>query len=92
MDDDEDDTRDWHTPALETARDAIARAITAYAAELARQDDEEAPVIVGWIVAYEGTSIELEQADQAQRQTIVPNGQTISASVGLGTYASRHWD
>jgi hypothetical protein len=91
MDEDED-TRHWHTPALDQARDEIARAITAYAAELARQDSEEAPIIVGWVVAYEGTSIELEQADQAQRQTIVPNGQTISASVGLGTYASRHWD
>jgi len=44
------------------------------------------PYVRGWAVAYEYTSHQLEIAEQSGRGVIIPDGQMISASLGLGVH------
>lgn len=92
MDDDETAQLDWHTPEFDLARSEIRAGVNRYAVELARQHEEtDEPLVIAWAVAFESTSIQLEQRDQARRDSIVPTEQSISASVGLGTWLANRW-
>lgn len=91
MDDEPTDT-DWHTSEFDLARSEIKAGINRYAAELARQHEEaDEPLVIAWAVAFESTSIQLEQRDQARRDSVVPLEQSISASLGLGTWLANRW-
>ena len=43
--------------------------------------------LLGWIVAYEGTSVELENEQMSLRGVVTAEHQMVSASLGLGHYA-----
>jgi hypothetical protein len=89
---DDENPLDWHTEEFEQARAEIQAGVNRYAKELARQHEEaDDPIVIAWAVAFESTSIQLEQRDQARRDSIVPTEQSISASLGLGTWLANRW-
>ena len=42
--------------------------------------------ILGWAIAYEGTSVELENEQMSLRGVLTAEHQMVSASLGLGHY------
>lgn len=91
MDEDETEPVDWHAPELERARDEIQAGINRYARELARQRNDDEPLVVAWVAGWESTSVRLEQSDKAARDAAVPTSQSISASLGLGSWLHDRW-
>lgn len=68
---------------LTEIRQEIARLVT----EAASIREESSIYVLGWIVAYEGTSVELESEEMSLRGVVTPDHQMVSASLGLGHYA-----
>lgn len=62
------------------ARERIGRLVT----ELVRlRNPDEDPVVVGWAVSYEFTSVSLEQGDQFGTGTAAPREQSGAMTRGL---------
>lgn len=73
-------------------RDAIRREITKLVEEFATLKDDQEVFITAWGLAYEATSIEMEVEGEALRGIIVPEHQSVSASVGLGLFPTQSYD
>lgn len=69
------------------ARLAVEKAILEFArcARVESEDEyaEEDPIVIGWVVALEVTTVGLEQADKALTLRICPTGQARSMTIGL---------
>lgn len=55
-----------------------------------RQQDED-PIIVGWALAYEYTSVDIEQADRFGIGTAAPREQSGALSRGLFDLGAESW-
>ena len=88
---DSDRVPEWHAPELDAAREDVARALQRYADEVARQRGESRYFITEWLAVFEATSVDLEQADKARREVVVPTTQSLSSCAGLGAFAARRW-
>lgn len=72
-------------------REQLAALISEYV-DVIRTDIDESvqgndrPIVQAWVVGIEWTNIELERNDMGGRDSITPDGQTLSNSAGLGAY------
>ena len=73
-------------------QDAIRDDIGRLVGELTRlRNPDDDPIIVGWVVSYEWTSVNLEQADQYGTGTTAPREQSGALSRGLFELGAEHW-
>lgn len=54
--------------------------------------DHPNPLVIGWAAGYEVTSIDLEQQNAGVRGVVVPDGQAISFSLGLGVLVQKAFE
>ena len=82
-------------PSLDNERerqDAIRDEIGRLVSELTRlRNPEYQPIVIGWVLAYEWTSVELEQAERFGTGTAAPNQQSGAISRGLFELGAEHW-
>lgn len=79
--------RDARLTELEGQMAALAQAYCERKAEL-ESELGESPYVVGWVLAYEFTGVQQERDDTAGHGVVVPDGQMVAASVGLGHLAA----
>ena len=80
-------TEDELEQKLDEKRIELSKLLNEIAVLQSQQREEyEQPFVVGWALAYEFTSVELELASKAGRRVFVADNQMISTSLGLGHY------
>jgi len=83
-----DSTLDNERERQDSIRDEIGRLVS----ELTRlRNPEDQPIIIGWALSYEWTSIDLEQADRFGTGTAAPNQQSGALSRGLFDLGAEQW-
>jgi hypothetical protein len=84
-------SKEWiTTDEAEKLRDEIGRLVGTYISrqyEIAEIEDK--PYVVCWALALEYTTIDLERSGHADRSVITANGQSVSATSGLGHYLAK---
>ena len=83
-----DSTLDNERERQDSIRDEIGRLVS----ELTRlRNPDDQPIIIGWALAYEWTSVELEQADRFGSGTAAPGQQSGALSRGLFELGAEDW-
>ena len=83
-----DSTLDNERERQDAIRDEIGRLISEFT-RLHNPDDQ--PIVIGWALAYEWTSVELEQADRFGTGTTAPSQQSGALSRGLFELGADQW-
>ena len=82
-----DSTLDNERERQDAIRDEIGRLVS----ELSRlRNPDDQPIVIGWALAYEWTSIELEQTDRFGTGTTAANQQSGALSRGLFELGAEH--
>lgn len=69
-------------------RSEVGKLITEWATLAEEQD----VYVLGWVIGYEGTSLQLESEAMALRGIINPTSQMVSASAGLGMFVQHSFE